>query len=92
MLFRNKDTLRREGGHGDLWGFGNSPMEKGRWAETAISWDFGPGGVQWGSFRKTSQEEPGRERGRGVRGKSTSPNSPQGGLQLFSRRKYLDFS
>ena len=41
-------------------------MEKGHWEYTAISWDFGPRGVQWGSFRKTSQEGPGREQERGV--------------------------
>ncbi len=50
-----------------MWGFGNSPIEKGRWEYTAISWDFVPRGAQWGSSGEKSQEEPGRERERGVR-------------------------
>jgi len=62
-------------------------MEKGRWVEAAISWAFGPRVVQWGSPGKKSQEEPGRERGRGVRGKSPSPNFPWGGLRLLSQWK-----
>lgn len=34
------------------------------------------GGVQWGSFRKTSQEGPGRGQGRDVRGKAQAQISP----------------
>jgi len=58
-------------------------MEKGRWEYTAISGDFVPGEAKWGSFKKKSQEGAGRERERGVRAKSPSPNIPGEGFDWF---------
>ena len=58
-------------------------MGKGRWAETAISWDFGPGGVQWGAPGKSPRRSP-VESGRGVSGgKAQAPISPGEGFDCF---------
>jgi hypothetical protein len=52
----------------------------------------GPSGVQWGSSGKKPQEEPGREKGRGVRGKDQPPNSPQREASTSSLKKFSYFS
>jgi len=53
-------------------------------------WD--QGGANGGGPGGKTQDGPGREQGRAVRGGSTTPKSPQGVLGLLSERKYCNFS
>ena len=62
-------------------------MEIRHWVWDAISWGFGPRGVQWGRPWEKPQEGGVERVGEGCPGKSSSPDFPGGGLQLFAERK-----
>ena len=68
MNFGKKDTLGREGGHGDREKAGTGAEEKVRWTGAGFSWKFRDGGAQWGRSGETPRRGAVRVNPRGVRG------------------------